>query len=86
MRTRKELRLIKDKCRTFQALQHMKTGDYALFTDGSWTQRRPNPDGKTDGSGSSGVEVWRQPTMMEPAVPHTGRNEAMGGASPVEME
>jgi hypothetical protein len=34
MRTRKSLRLIKDKCGTFKALQQMDIGNYALFTDG----------------------------------------------------
>ena len=30
----------------------MDIGNYALFTDGSWTQRRPNPDKKTDQEGN----------------------------------
>ena len=34
MRTRKDITLIKDKTGTHRALQQMKVGDYALFTDG----------------------------------------------------
>ena len=33
----------------------MKLGGYALFTDGSHTERRPNPAGVTD---SGGEVIW----------------------------
>jgi hypothetical protein len=40
MRTRKDITLTKDKTGTHRALQQMKVGDYALFTDGSWMAQR----------------------------------------------
>ena len=35
--TRRAIRLINDKTGTHRALQQMKMGEYALFTDGSYT-------------------------------------------------
>eukprot|EP01043_Picozoa_sp_COSAG02_P094203 COSAG02_NODE_30661_length_547_cov_1.022321_2_plen_91_part_01 len=53
IRTRKAINLIHDKTGTHRALQQMNPGEYALFTDGSWTARRPS--GKLDRDGRA---IW----------------------------
>ena len=38
MRTKKDIKLIYDKTGTWKALQQMRLGEFALFTDGSFTK------------------------------------------------